>query len=232
MGSYLTKPSWRGTGAYLPVPISEANVPAEFCNTEKPRSKSSTIIVAILAVCVVILTPISYLLLRKSMEFRAFNHTGLKEHHDNIGTYITCPEDPVSARKSGCSFDLLANGWIPAPCFDATMHHDYVDGSDYGFFQDRNGEYRVHQDTIMEGDNSRYPEGLWVTFDEHVSHCRYLVNGSIRAVSRPEGAFLDVYLDRAHMMHCFGVLGESRPAGHIETFVKAFFESRRCYISH
>lgn len=178
----------------------------------------------------VLLAPTSYVLLRKSMGSRAFNNTGLEVQHDSVGTFIACPDDPFSARRSGCSFDLLANGWIPAPCFDATLNHDFVNGRDYGFFLDRKGDYRVHQDTVMEGDNSRYPEGLWVTFEEHVSHCRYLVNGSIRAVSRPEGAFLDVFLDRDHMMHCFGVLGESRPSGHIETYVKAFFESRRCYV--
>jgi hypothetical protein len=230
MGSLSTKPSQRGAKAYFPIPKSEANIPAEVCSTERTRSKSSIIVVVFLVTFLVLLTPTSYVLLRKNTGTRASNFTGLEVQHDSIGTFIACSEDPISARDSGCSFDLLANGWIPAPCFDATLHHDSIDGSDYGFFLDRNGKDRVYQDTIMEGDNSRYPEGLWVTFEEHVSHCRYLVNGSIRAVSRPEPAFLDVYLDRDHMMHCFGVLGESRPSDHIETYVKAFFESRRCYI--
>lgn len=82
----------------------------------------------------------------------------------------------------------------------------------------------------MEGDNSRYLDGLWVTFEEHHTHCRYLVNGSIRAVSRPYGPFLDVYLDPDHMMHCYGVLKENKSSGYIETYVKAFFESHKCYV--
>jgi hypothetical protein len=32
------------------------------------------------------------------------------------------------------------------------------------------------------------------------------------------------------MMHCYGVLGEHRNSDHIETYVKAFFESRKCYV--
>lgn len=234
MGSLLTKPSrcdsTIGTKAYISIPTSEPDIPAELRSTQRHRRLPRIVVMATSVVALILLAPVVYFLLRGSAESQAFSHTSLRIQHDSIGSFIVCPADPLSARKSGCSFDLLANGWIPAPCFDAIMHHDFVDGSDYGFFYDRNGERRVHQDTIMEGDNSRYPEGLWVTFEEHISHCRYLVNGSIRAVSRSDTAFLDVYLDQDHMMHCFGVLGESRPSSQIETYVKAFFESRRCYI--
>ncbi|PSN64609.1 hypothetical protein BS50DRAFT_678674 [Corynespora cassiicola Philippines] len=231
MGSLSTKPSRRDfTKAYAPISNSEPKITADFRSTEKRRRRQTIVILSSFVAVLILLVPFSYFLLRKSAGTGAFNNTSLTVQHDNIGSFIVCPENPSSARESGCSFDLLANGWIPAPCFDATMHHDFVDGSDYGFFYDQKGEQRVHQDAIMERDNSRYPDGLWVTFEEHVSHCRYLVNGSIRAVSRPEKAFLDVYLDRDHMMHCYGVLGESRPLSHIETYVKAFFETRRCYI--
>jgi hypothetical protein len=230
MGSILTKPSGRdSTKEYVPMPISEPNIPIDICSTKR-RSVRTIFVMASLVAALILLVPISFYLVPRDAGSRTFNQTGLRIQQDSIGSYIACPDDPLSAREAGCSFDLLANGWIPEPCFDATMYHDFVDGSDYGFFLDQNGKDRVNQDTIMEGNNSRYPDGLWVTFDEHINHCRYLVNGSIRAVSRHNAAFLDVYRDRDHMMHCFGVLGANRPHSHIETHVKAFFETRRCYI--
>jgi hypothetical protein len=231
MGAFLTKSSRHDSGKeYVPIPNPESGTPENHHSREKRGRLPKGVVMVSLAAVLVLLIPVTYFLFAASTRSGAFNHTSLPIQHDDKGTFIACPEDPSSARKSGCSFDLLANGWIPDPCFDATMHHDFVDGKDYGFFEDRNGEHRVHQNTVMEGDNSRYPDGLWVTFEEHHTHCRYLVNGSIRAVSRPHGAFLDVYLDRDHMMHCYGVLGEHRNSDHIETYVKAFFESRKCYV--
>jgi hypothetical protein len=132
------------------------------------------------------------------------------DEDDKLGPYITCPEDPFLARQENCSFDLLANGWIPAPCFDSAMHHDFVDGKDYGFFEDKLGVRKVHQNTIMEGNISMYPEGLWVTFDEHFEHCRNLLNGSVRAIAPPFTGFLDTFHDEGHLQHCIGVLSESR----------------------
>ncbi|KAI8936758.1 hypothetical protein NX059_006005 [Plenodomus lindquistii] len=232
MGSFLTKSArLYSPKVYTSIPNSDQHDPEKTSSShEGQRHPPSTIVTVFSVAALILLVPVSYFLLQTSPGNHASNPTDLRIQHDNNGAFITCPDDPMSARESGCSFDLLANGWIPAPCFDAPMHHDFVDGHDYGFFLDRNGEHRVHQDTIMEGDNSRYPDGLWVTFEEHVSHCRYLVNGSVRATSRPDAAFLDVYLDRDHMMHCFGVMGEQRAPSHIETMVKAFFETRRCYI--
>lgn len=156
----------------------------------------------------------------------------LQIHKDaKFGPYIACPSDPILARKAGCSFDLLANGWIPAPCFDSQMHHDFVDSTDYGFFEDLNATKRVHQHTIMEGDVSQWPNGLFVTFHEHFAHCQYLLNGSVRAVQPPFTGFLDVFHDKDHLQYCLGVMQEREDPMHIETEVKAFFEAHRCYLS-
>ncbi|KAF4632103.1 hypothetical protein G7Y89_g6027 [Cudoniella acicularis] len=153
-------------------------------------------------------------------------------YHDNrLGPYIICPKDPTLARQENCHFDLLANGWIPSPCFDSAMHHDFVDGKNYGFFEDVHGVRAVHQNTIMEGDISRYPDGLFVTFNEHFEHCRYILNGSSRAMVPPFTGILDDFRDSGHLQHCIGVLSESRDPLHIETTVKAYFTSHRCYLS-
>ncbi|KAH6719401.1 hypothetical protein BKA61DRAFT_597510 [Leptodontidium sp. MPI-SDFR-AT-0119] len=152
--------------------------------------------------------------------------------HDPLhGPYITCPEDPVLARQENCHFDLLANGWIPSPCFDSVLYHDFMDGRDYGFFEDIQGKRRVDQEVIMEGDTSTYPEGLFVTFHEHFEHCRYLLNGSSRAIAPPFTGVLDIFRNTPHLQHCIHLLTQSREPGSIETTVKAYFGSHRCYLS-
>jgi hypothetical protein len=158
------------------------------------------------------------------------SYAGLSiKHDDSRRPFIECPVNSTSLQGL-CSFDLLANGWIPTPCFDAEMHHDFVDGKSYGFFEDIKGTIRVQQETIMQGDIASYPDGLWVTFEEHLHHCRYLLNGSIRATTRESPAILDTFLDGGHMQHCFGLLDVQEKPSHIETHVKAFFVSHKCFI--
>jgi len=152
-------------------------------------------------------------------------------HDKRLGPYITCHKDPTIARQENCHSDLLANGWIPSPCFDSAMHHDFVDGKNYGFFEDVQGVRAVHQTTIMEGDISRYPDGLFVTFNEYLEHCRYILNGSSRAMAPPFTGILDDFRDTGHLQHCIRVLSESRDPLHIETMVKAYFTAHRCYLS-
>lgn len=135
------------------------------------------------------------------------------------------------ARQQNCHFDLLANGWIPSPCFDAEMHHDAVDGKNYEFFEDIKGEIAIDQSEIMKGDNARYPAGLFVTFHEHFEHCRYILNGSARALEPPFTGLLDDFRDSAHLRHCVDIMTQSRKPLHIETTVKAYFTSHRCYLS-
>ena len=133
MGALLTKPSRRDSNkAYIPVPIEESNVPARVWEHEATPTPTKDCPHSVFVTVLILLAPVSYVLLRRSAGSQAFNRTSLRIQHDSTGSFVVCPEDPSSARESGCSFDLLANGWIPAPCFDSTMHHDFVDGSDYG----------------------------------------------------------------------------------------------------
>lgn len=151
---------------------------------------------------------------------------------DTFGPYITCPTDlnPALTRSAGCSFDLLANGWVPDPCFDTEMHRDFVDGKDYGFFEDRHGKVRVHQHTILEGDIARWPDGLFLEWNEHYEHCRYIMNGSIRAAQPPFTGFLDLFHDEEHLQHCVDFLGDKQEPTLIDPEIKAIFKVHRCYL--
>lgn len=158
---------------------------------------------------------------------------GLTVEHDEYGAYVECPHDDIEAAlAANCSLDLLANGWTPSPCFDAEMNHHFVDGLDFAFSFSSDGGHRISQQTISEGNLSDVTGGLWVSWDEHLHHCRCLVNGSIRAMADHSKGLLDIWLDGKHMRHCLGVLGEEHAADEIDTMVKAVFWYRRCYLRH
>ncbi|KAI9376019.1 hypothetical protein BJX61DRAFT_539185 [Aspergillus egyptiacus] len=157
-------------------------------------------------------------------------------HHDaTLGPYIECEAVEYPATPPDCSFDLLANGWVPNPCFDAQMHRDYVDGRDYEFYRDPEGTERVAQEEILRGNISAYAFGLWVSFREHVEHCWYLVNSTVVAMAGNSGGRgrgrLDIWVDEKHMQHCLGVVREQRhEEGYIDLHIRAVFENHRCYL--
>jgi hypothetical protein len=152
------------------------------------------------------------------------------QYDDPQGPYVICPSTggAAAARKAGCGFDLFANGWAPGPCFDAEKHDYFVNQRDYYFWEDKAKNHRVHQDKLLEG-NLEYPE-LFVSFEEHYEHCRYLLNGTKRYAHNPTLGVLDIHMDEEHMNHCIDFLKESRDPYNLEEGVIAYFGHRKCFL--
>lgn len=158
---------------------------------------------------------------------------GLPVHHDDPnGLYVICPSTggPSTALQAGCKFDLFANGWTPGPCFDAEKHDWFVNQRDYYFWLDKDKNHRVHQEELLKG-TLEYPE-VFVSFEEHYEHCRYLLNGTQRYAHDPTLGVLDIHMDMGHMNHCIDILGESRDPLTLETEVIAYFGYRKCFLPH
>lgn len=152
------------------------------------------------------------------------------QYDDPIGPYVTCPSigGPSTALQAGCSLDLFANGWVPRPCFDAEKHDYFISQRDYYFWLDEDGRQRVHQDKLLEG-TLEYPE-LFISFEEHYDHCRYLLNTTKRYAHDPSLGVLDLHVDDGHMDHCIDFLRESREPLFVEVGTKAYFGYRKCYL--
>ncbi|KAM3435419.1 hypothetical protein MY4824_004885 [Beauveria thailandica] len=152
----------------------------------------------------------------------------LHDKHDE--PYVTCKStgSPAAARQAGCKFDLFVNGWVPSPCFDAEKHDYFVNLRDYYFWVDSEKQQRVHQEKLLEG-NLEFPE-LFVSFEEHFEHCRYLLNATKRYAHNPRFGVLDVHRDEEHMNHCIDFLKESRDPYTVELEVRAYFGYRKCYL--
>ncbi|KAL9615944.1 MAG: hypothetical protein Q9160_009130 [Pyrenula sp. 1 TL-2023] len=199
--------------------------------------KWSLITLTVLLILVTLIAsflPFSYITLDTGLQSSHLRtYAGLTVHHSpKHGPYITCEATSLlPTTPSNCTFDLLANGWIPSPCFDATMYNNRMSGQDFPFYENLNGTGLVRQATIMQGDLEMFPDGLWVTAAQHRAHCRYLVEGAVRATARPDAGVLDTFLNEGHMKHCFDVVVEDeRPAEEILKNVKAFFQAHRCYV--
>ncbi|KAL5043582.1 hypothetical protein BDW71DRAFT_210098 [Aspergillus fruticulosus] len=147
------------------------------------------------------------------------------------GAYVQCEDVPYPEKPADCTFDLLANGYVPNPCFDSALHSQYVDGKDYSFYLHYNGTGRVSQEAIMQGNLSAYPDGFWVSFREHREHCWYLLNATAMANARRQEARLDIWVDGEHIMHCLELVKEEKHEdGFIADNIKAQFENRKCYL--
>lgn len=163
--------------------------------------------------------------------YQATEFGGLPVQFDDpTGPYTICPSagGPLKAIEAGCQMDLFANGWVPAPCFDTDRHNYFTNLHDYRFWADEGRRHRVHQDTLLKG-NLDYPE-LFVSFEEHWEHCRYLLNGTQRHVHNPNLGILDIHMDAEHMNHCIDFLQESRDPYTLEEDVIAYFGYRKCFL--
>ncbi|KAL3456649.1 hypothetical protein BJX64DRAFT_293910 [Aspergillus heterothallicus] len=195
-----------------------------------------------LAIFLLLILCIYLLVLLRNLPLEVERHTndhGYKgpiaiQYDATLGPYIECEKTTYPARPTDCSFDLLANGWVPSPCFDAQMHHDAVDGRDFAFYLDYPGKQKLHQEVIMQGNISMFPQGLWHSWREHVEHCWYLVNGSVRATVAGLVGRLDTWVDDGHMQHCFHLMTHEKKhdAGYVDYYFKALFGHHRCYLGH
>lgn len=154
------------------------------------------------------------------------------QYDDPKGPYVICPSTggPSAALEAGCGFDLFVNGWVPGPCFDEEKHTYFVNQHDYYFWLDEKKLQRIHQAQILEG-TMEYPE-LFVSFEEHYEHCRYLLNATKRYARDQTLGILDLHRDEEHMNHCIDFLKESRDPYTLETGVKAYFRYKKCFLPH
>lgn len=154
------------------------------------------------------------------------------QHDDRKGPYVICPPTgghPSTAFDAGCHMDLFANGWVPGPCFDREKHDYFVGLHDYYFWHDEAKQHRVHQEELLAGVIEPYPE-LFVSFEEHWEHCRYLLNTTQRYAHDPTVGVLDVHTNHEHMEHCIDFIRESRDPYNLEDGVIAYFGYRKCYL--
>ncbi|RAO67434.1 uncharacterized protein BHQ10_003446 [Talaromyces amestolkiae] len=135
-----------------------------------------------------------------------------------------CGSSPSEARSLGCSFDIFANAWIPASCYNALVASDSESGNTYPIFWDSNHTHPATQEDmeLAAFANSRDITSLQyfhAASEWHVAHCLHLWRlAASAAESLTKGVKgVGIYAKAAdlhHAMHCSKIImGFGQKAG-------------------
>jgi hypothetical protein len=125
-------------------------------NPRRTRSRHAIIPFAINIVIAVALTIIIGLIIRP------FARTGPKMKT------LSCGSTPTEARANGCTYDVLGNIWVPAPCLDTENLAEFKRRAPWQAYESFNS---TRQLTEEEMSNYLLPDGYWTPVREHMIHC-------------------------------------------------------------
>lgn len=123
----------------------------------------------------------------------------LTEGVDRLESVRHCGNSVEEALKLGCSWDYLANSWLPQRCIDQELSDEFEATGDWHFYEDRNGtkELTVDELKYRVGPNMTYFTSLkW-----HRTHCSYQWRKMHRAM-KSGGRIENSLADYEHTLHC------------------------------
>jgi hypothetical protein len=130
--------------------------------------------------------------------------------------YDRCGNSPSEAKSLGCSFDMFANAWIPASCYNALVASDSESDNTYPIFWDSNHTRPANQEDmeIAAFANSRDITSLQyfhAASEWHVAHCLHLWRLAASATESLTKGVKGVGIyskaaDLHHAMHCSKII--------------------------
>lgn len=125
--------------------------------------------------------------------------TGSNASRHNItsgATLITCGNTTQEARERGCTYDILLNHWVPAPCADPDMLEEYKDDGSWGGFADEGLTQRLTVEEMSERDF------YYTSIRDHVNHCAIMWRKQYFAFFEERAAIDSVVAGERHTEHC------------------------------
>lgn len=111
----------------------------------------------------------------------------------------TCGDDPETARRNNCSFDLISFAWQRPECYDAELVGEFAAWNEWAFFAHRNMTEPVSQEEAFHGNRTLYVEWAY-----HKVHCTFIWRQMHRQYER---GWVDSHLGNYnHTLHCQHVL--------------------------
>lgn len=117
----------------------------------------------------------------------------------NTSSYLGCGNTTTAALAQDCTYDILANHWIPEPCSDPLSVREY---------QAFGPSWRGYASAAHTGPPlsiaAMSEAGIYHTnLRDHILHCAVLWRRQYRAFSEGGGRALDsLIVDGEHTMHC------------------------------
>lgn len=117
----------------------------------------------------------------------------------NTSSYIHCGDTLTTAIASNCTYDILANHWLPYPCNDPVSIEEY---QSFGpSWQGYTSAAHTGPPLSIAG---MAEAGVYYTnMHDHILHCAILWRRQYRAFFEGGGRALDsLIVDPEHTMHC------------------------------
>lgn len=161
--------------------------------------------------CIVIGGAISFLLSSTFSDVKTMTprrphlSTGLDPHpqtkEEVLENGYFCGHTPEQARMNGCWFDLILYSWVPAQCYDEELQAEFRTG-DYQWFKEREAINEVSTEIAGQGIENE----LWLNWDWHIWHCRYIFLQMTRVLSNSSMGIPGRLMDPKHTEHCVNTL--------------------------
>ena len=174
------------------------------CNCELPKKSGSHNILPTLlqSLTILLLLGIIYLLsIRVSTTTTAtvtLNRLPSSAKNDDTAGCGTTPQEAIA---HGCVFDLLNYAWSPPACYSPSLMNEYLNGTMYKWYLDRNATQELPQDTDVLSHQPR----VWTQHGYHLQHCLYAWKVLHHAVAAGS-PIIEFVLGEEHTDHCIRVL--------------------------
>ncbi|KAL2063650.1 hypothetical protein VTL71DRAFT_5455 [Oculimacula yallundae] len=115
--------------------------------------------------------------------------------HPSKPRWLSCGDNPTTARERGCSFDLITFAWQMPKCYDAPLVDEFAGWEHWTFWTNEHGNETVSLVEARKGDRE-----LWLAWQYHFVHCTFVWRQMHRAY---ETGWIDEHSrSYRHTTHC------------------------------
>lgn len=116
---------------------------------------------------------------------------------------ISCGETPESAEANNCTYDILLNAWVPAPCFEQDWIDEYTEDMSWAAYTDETMTVQVEVEEM--GKLGHY----YTSKRDHVNHCAMIWKKQFWQLFEARGKYDSIMVSPGHTDHCAQYLADS-----------------------
>ena len=142
--------------------------PTFILNNESKKVLTASVLTSVSTVVVMISLWLLWGQIQQSLQHKPFIYD-LAFTRDGAGV-VSCGESVPEAIALGCTFDELADLWLPPKC-SRTYADQYAhsnDGGPFLYYADKEGRYEISNRSLYVGE-----EIYWSTTRDHLVHCAF-----------------------------------------------------------
>jgi hypothetical protein len=109
---------------------------------------------------------------------------------------LLCGRNKAEAKEMGCTYDILANNWVPNSCVDQEAIQEYQADGSWFPYSDENRTQSL--DVSALGDEEFY----YTSARDHIVHCAMLWKKQFRAFFYQREKLDTILTDSHHTFHC------------------------------